>query len=124
MCDEQGRAGQGQVQGQGQHRGRCRGRADLEEVIHHLGTEASSDRGAVLQAGAAVHLNQPHIQRLIHHKVIPKQLMAVGPGLQALLYQSTIHTQHAALSHSNISMVSQMVLLACHEVDHALTDRP
>ena len=53
----------------------------LEQIIHHLGTEAGSDRSGVLQAGAAVHLYQPHIQSLVHHKVITKQLMAVGPGL-------------------------------------------
>ena len=63
----------------------------LEEVVHHLGTEACGDGGGVLQAGAAVHLNQPHIQSLVHHKVIPKQLMAVGARLQALL-QATLNT--------------------------------
>ena len=52
--------------------------ANLKEVFHHLRTHAGCDRGAVLQAGAAVHLNQPHIQVLIHHKVIAKQLMTVG----------------------------------------------
>ena len=73
----QGRAGQGRA-------GVC-----LEEVVHHLGAEAGGDGGAVLQAGAAVHLYQPHIQRLVHHKVIPKQLMAVGPGLQAFLHRQS-----------------------------------
>ena len=58
-----------------------RGCAYLEQVIHHLGTEAGSDRSRVLQAGAAIHLYQPHIESLVHHEVIPKQLMAVGPGL-------------------------------------------
>ena len=52
---------------------------NLKEVFHHLRTHASCDRGAVLQAGAAIHLNEPHIQVLIHHKVVPKQLMTVGP---------------------------------------------
>ena len=79
----QGRAGQGRA-GQGQA-GQDRTRVCLEEVIHHLGTEAGGDGGAVLQAGAAVHLYQPHVQGLVHHKVVPKQLMAVGPRLQALL---------------------------------------
>lgn len=58
----------------------------LEEVVHHLGAEAGGDGGGVLQAGAAVHLYQPHIQGLVHHKVVPEQLMAVGPCLQALLH--------------------------------------
>ena len=57
----------------------------LEEIIHHLCTEVGGDRSGVLQAGAAVDLYQPHIQGLVHHKVIPKQLMAVGPCLQAFL---------------------------------------
>ena len=77
----QSRAGQGRA-GQGRA-GVC-----LEEVVHHLGAEAGGDGGAMLQAWAAVHLYQPHIQSLVHHKVIPKQLMAVGPGLQAFLHHS------------------------------------
>ena len=80
----QGRAGRGRP-GQGRA-GQNRAGVCLEEVVHHLGAEAGGDGGAVLQAGAAVHLYQPHIQSLVHHKVIPKQLMAVGPGLQAFLH--------------------------------------
>ena len=71
-------------------------RADLEEVIHHLGAHAGGDRGAVLQAGAAVHLYQPHIQGLVHHKVIPKQLVTVGSGLQALLQMNMTTCSAAA----------------------------
>ena len=51
----------------------------LEEIFHHLRAHACCDGRAVLQAGAAVHLNQPHIQIFIHYKVIPKQLVTVRP---------------------------------------------
>lgn len=53
--------------------------AHLEQILHHLSTHTGCDGCAVLQAGAAVHLYQPHIQVFIHHKVIAKQLMTVGP---------------------------------------------
>ncbi len=93
----QGRAGQGRA-GQGRA-GQGRAGGCLEEVVHHLGAEAGGDGGAVLQAGAAVHLDQPHIQSLVHHKVVPKQLMAVGPHLQAFLHhQPLMSTQLHCLS--------------------------
>eukprot|EP00959_Pyramimonas_sp_CCMP1952_P002604 53700-Pyramimonas_sp.AAC.1 len=41
--------------------------------------EAGSDGRGVLQRGRAVHLNQPHLEGVVHAKVKPKELARPPP---------------------------------------------
>lgn len=50
------------------------GRAVLEGVLEHGGDEAGEQGAGHLQTRVGVHLNQPHLERLVDHEVQPEYL--------------------------------------------------
>lgn len=55
--------------------------AHLEKIVYHVSTERRRDRRAVFKAWTGIDFDEPSLQALINHKVVPKQLM----GAPALL---------------------------------------